>query len=63
MLRWLYLILGAGIVGFYGLVALCGWEFGDPRQRYVPPTSSSSWTSSGGSRSSGSGFSGFHGGK
>ena len=62
MLKRLYLILGAGIVGFYGLVALCGWEFGDPRQRYSPSISSS-WSSSGGSRSSGAGFSGFHGGK
>ncbi len=65
MLSRFYLVLSAAIIGFYGISAVCGWEFESTRQQAVA-AGTRSWFgghSFGGGRSTGSHFSGFHGGK
>ena len=36
VLNKLYLITGIGMIGLYLLVALSGWEFGQPARQQVP---------------------------
>jgi hypothetical protein len=37
MLGRIYLAFGTAVLGFYGLSAFNGWEFGNPHRHIVPP--------------------------
>lgn len=60
MLRRIYLGLGSLMVGFYGLTAFGGWEYGNPSREFVPAEVRKS---PGGYRSFHFWHSGFRGGK
>jgi hypothetical protein len=60
MLRRFYLGLGALVLGFYGLTAFTGWEYGNPQRELAP---ASARQANGGYRSFYFWHSGYRGGK
>ena len=60
MLSKIYLLIGAAVLGMYGLSGFMGWELGTPKRDFVPADVRQS---PGGYRSFHFWHSGFHGGK